>query len=222
MQAFFADIFAQDWLIRFDWGIFAFFEKLWNPVLDVIMTLITYLGDDGIFWLVLALGLLISRKTRKYGIYIIMGIGFAAALNNGLLKHMAERPRPFNFTWPEDCPYVYPDVVARPESWSFPSGHTSSSFGAALPLLLRAKKRFGIPAIVLAFLIGASRIYVHVHYPTDVIVGAIVGIIAGLIATLVLDKLLMPKVFPWVNAKLKRNILPTLEPKHSKLEEEAA
>ena len=187
----------MDFIVNFDWAIFQFFEKLWNPVLDVIMTFITYLGDDGVFWIILALCLLIPKKTRKYGIYIAVGIAFAALINNICLKEIIQRPRPFNFDgWPEA--FKYPALVAKPDSWSFPSGHTSSSFGAAFPILLKCKKKYGIPAIILAFLIGISRIYVHVHYPTDVIAAILVGILAGFLAVLAVDKL-----YPFVMNKIK-------------------
>lgn len=184
-------------ILNFDWAVFGLFEKLWNPVLDVIMSVITYLGDDGIFWIVLGICLLIPKKTRKVGVYVLGGIAIAGFINNVCLKEIIQRPRPFNFDgWPEA--FNYPNIVAKPDSWSFPSGHTSSSFGAAFALFLVTKKKYGIPALVLAFLIGCSRIYVHVHYPTDVIAGAVVGIIGGIIAFVLINK-----VWPVVYKKLQ-------------------
>jgi undecaprenyl-diphosphatase len=98
-----------------------------------------------------------------------------------VFKQIFERPRPFNFDgWPGE--FIYPELVERPHSFSFPSGHTSSSLGAATPLLIKAKKKYGIPVFILALLIGFSRVYIHVHYPTDVIFGTLVGIIGGVIA----------------------------------------
>lgn len=191
----------MDFIVNFDWAVFKFFEKLWNPVLDVIMSVITYLGDDGIFWIILGVCLLIPKKTRRFGVYVLGGLAVAGFINNICLKELIQRPRPFNFNgWPEA--FNYPNIVKKPSSWSFPSGHTSSSFGAAFPLLLRAKKKYGIPAVILALLIGISRIYVHVHYPTDIIGGIIVGIIGGLIATLLIDKVLYPKVIPFIQTKI--------------------
>lgn len=173
------DIFSA--FTSFDWSVFQLVEKLWNPVLDAIMIFITHLGDDGIFWIFLALILCVFKKTRKCGVLLLLGLGFASLINNLVLKQIFERPRPFNFTgWPE--PFNYPGLIERPTSFSFPSGHTSSSLGAATPLLIKAKKKLGIPVFILAVLIGFSRVYVHVHYPTDVIVGMIVGIIGGILA----------------------------------------
>ncbi len=195
-----SSIFASDFIINFDWSIFKFFEQLWNPVLNVIMSVITYLGDDGIFWIVLGLIMLIPKKTRKYGFYMLAGIAVAGALNNIVIKNIVCRPRPFNFTdWPEA--FNFPNIVAKPTSWSFPSGHTSSSFGAAFPMLMRAKKKYGIPAMILALLIGISRIYVHVHYPTDIIAGIIVGILAGFVSTILCDKIFFPIIVPFVQKK---------------------
>lgn len=193
----------MDFIVNFDWTIFKFFESLWNPVLDVIMTVITHLGDKGIIWLVLGVGLLIPKKTRRLGVYVLGGFAVASVINNYCLKEFIQRPRPFNFDgWPEA--FNFPNLVKQPSSWSFPSGHTSSSFGAAFPFLLKAKKKYGIPAFILAFLIGISRIYVHVHYPTDIIGGIIVGIVGGLIATILIDKLLYPKVLPFLKNKLAK------------------
>ena len=166
----------------FDCAVFQLVEKLWNDVLNPIMIFITHLGDDGIFWIFLALILLVFKKTRKLGVLLLLGLGFASLINNVVLKNIFERPRPFNFDgWPEG--FVFPNpLIEKPHSFSFPSGHTSSSVGAATPLLIKAKKKFGIPIFILALLIGFSRVYVHVHYPTDVIVGTIVGIVGGILA----------------------------------------
>lgn len=175
------DIFSV--FTNFDWAVFQLVEKLWNDVLDPIMVFITHLGDDGIFWIALGLLLCVFKKTRKFGVLLILGLGVASLINNVVLKQIFERPRPFNFDgWPGE--FIYPDLVKQPTSFSFPSGHTSSSLGAATPLLIKAKKKLGIPVFVLAVLIGFSRVYIHVHYPTDVIVGMIVGIVGGIIAVL--------------------------------------
>ncbi len=198
--------FQSDFIINFDWAIYEFFEKLWNPVLNAIMTFITFLGDDGIFWIGLSLCLLIPRKTRKLGVYVLGGLAFATVINNLGLKEIFARPRPFNFDWPEAMKYVYPNMVEKPHSLSFPSGHTSTSIGAALPFLMKANKKAGIPVFIIAVLIGISRIYIHVHYPTDVIAGAIVGIISGILAVLFIDKLFFPKIVPAVEKKLNKKI----------------
>ena len=167
---------------NFDCAVFQLVEKLWNPVLDAIMIFITHLGDDGIFWIALGVILCIFKKTRKYGVLVLLGLGIASCINNLVFKQIFERPRPFNFDgWPSD--FVFPNpLIEKPHSFSFPSGHTSSSLGAATPLLIKANKKLGIPMFILALLVGFSRVYVHVHYPTDVIVGTLVGIVGGILA----------------------------------------
>ncbi len=190
----------MNFILNFDWAVFGFFEKLWNPVLNVIMSLITYLGDSGIVWIVLTLCLLIPQKTRKLGVYMALSLAIGSLINDVILKEIIQRPRPFNYTgWPET--FNFPNFVGKPSSWSFPSGHTASSFAAAFPLLLKAKKKFGIPAFVLAFLIGLSRIYVHVHYPTDVLAGMVVGMVSAVICVVVTDKLIYGKLIPYFKAK---------------------
>ena len=207
MEFFNEVLFQSDFIINFDVAVYQFFESIANPVLDQIMKIITFLGDDGIFWIALSIALLIPKKTRKFGIYILGGLAVATVINNLGLKELFARPRPFNFeNWPETYKYVYPGLVEKPHSLSFPSGHTSTSLGAALPFLMKANKKASIPVFILAILIGLSRIYLHVHYPTDVFAGMIVGIVAGLIAVVLLDKLFFPKLVPAVEKKLNKKI----------------
>jgi undecaprenyl-diphosphatase len=97
-------------------------------------------------------------------------------INNHLIKNLVQRPRPFvTFT---DLQIIIP----TPSEFSFPSGHTSSSFAAAGVFYKHLPKKIGVPAIVLAGLIGLSRLYVGVHYPTDVIAGILMGIFLNYMA----------------------------------------
>ncbi len=210
-----ADFFLREFIVNIDVAVYQFVDGIMNPVLDSIMTFITHLGDTpGIVWCVLGICLLIPRKTRKLGVLMFAGLVVASAINNLCLKEIIERPRPYNLdpqVW-LDAGYTYewPGLVKQSTSWSFPSGHTSSSIGAAFGLLLGCRKKelgIGIPAFVLSFLIGFSRIYVHIHYPTDVFVGAVVGLIGGAIAYLIFAKLIFPKVVPAIENKINKKIL---------------
>lgn len=196
-------------IYNFDFSVFTFFEEhLWNPVLDVIMTVISTLGDGGIIWIAVAVCLLISKKYRKYGIMMAAGLVLSVIFTDGVFKNIFDRPRPYNYAaWGDS--FVFPELVEKLTSTSFPSGHTSSSFAAAVPLFYCSlSKRFdcpkyiGIPAIILAVLIGVSRIYVHVHYCTDVLGGLAFGVIYGICAVLIIDKLL-PIVIKKVSERKK-------------------
>lgn len=210
-----AEFFLNDFIVGIDVAVYQFVDSIMNPVLDVIMTFITHLGDaPGIIWWVLGICLLIPKKTRKLGILMFAGLLCASLINNVCLKNIIERPRPYNIdpsVWTNaGYEYVWPNLIHKSSSWSFPSGHSSSSIGAAFALLLGCKNKklaIGIPAFVLSFLIAFSRIYVHVHYPTDVIVGAVVGLVGGLIGYLLVTKLLVPKVVPAIEKKLNKKII---------------
>lgn len=188
----------MDFIYSFDWKVFQFIEEyLWNPVLDVIMTVITTLGDAGIIWIACAICLLISKKYRKVGAMVACGLIFSLIFTDGVLKQIFNRVRPFDYDgWPAE--FIFPNLIERPSSLSFPSGHTTSSFGAAVPMLLGCKKRIGIPAIILASLIAFSRIYIHVHYTTDVIAGIVIGILYGVAAYYLVTKLI-----PFISKKRK-------------------
>ena len=184
--------------LAFDRTVFEWVElHLWGALggaLDQIMTIITYLGEDGAIWAVLGLLLLFFKKTRKVGFAVLASLAVTGVINNLVLKQIFDRPRPFNLEQWADW-FQYPNFVAKPSSSSFPSGHASSSIACAVGTMVSGKKRLWIPALIVAVLIAFSRIYVHVHYPSDVIGGAIVGIIYGLLGILC-TWLLFEKIIP--------------------------
>ena len=149
-------------------------ENIWCGFLDAVMPLITLLGDAGIFWIAVAVVLLFFKKTRR------VGLGMGAALILGLLvcnvtlKPLCARPRPYDYEL-EHFGTVIELLIEAQHDFSFPSGHTIASFEAATVLAIHSKKA-GIPALVLASLIAFSRLYLYVHYPTDVIASVILGI----------------------------------------------
>lgn len=140
--------------------------------LDMAMPLITGLGNGGILWIVCSFTLIIFPRTRKTGIAIAVSLALESLCCNVLLKPFVARPRPC------DVNTAVRLLIPHPEGFSFPSGHTGASFAAAAALFL-GKKRIGTAAFILAALIGFSRIYLYVHYPTDVLAGALLGIMLG-------------------------------------------
>ena len=163
---------------------------LWCPFLNAIMPVITLLGDAGIFWIAIAVVLLFFPKTRK------IGLGMGAALIIGLLvcnvtlKPLVARPRPYDYQL-EHFGVTIKLLIEAQHDFSFPSGHTIASFEAATVLLLHSKKA-GIPAMILAVLIAFSRLYLYVHYPTDVLTSVVLGICFGLLGNWLVHKAFEP------------------------------
>ncbi len=141
--------------------------------LNKIMTFITTLGNGGFIWIALGVILISFKKSRKIGILVLCALILEFTVNDLILKNLVERVRPFN-----QFSDIIP-LVKKPISFSFPSGHTASSFAAAGIIFLYTKKKYGIPALILATLIGFSRVYLGVHFPSDVIIGCLVGIISS-------------------------------------------
>lgn len=177
----------------FDFSVFSWIqENIWCGFLDKLMPIITVLGEGGWFWIVLAVVLLISKKYRKAGVSMAFALITMLILNDLILKNLFARPRPFNY---EPFAALYENftlLVSKPSSFSFPSGHTSSSFAAAAAVLFNKKYKLGIPALILAVLIGFSRNYLMVHYPTDVLFGALMGIVYAAIGTFLFAKFIYP------------------------------
>lgn len=166
-----------DTLLNLDGGFLLFLqESVRNPILDNLMIFITSLGNGGMIWIVATIVLLIPKKTRKAGIMSAVALLGSLIINNNIVKNIVQRPRPFvTFT---DLQII----IATPSEFSFPSGHTSSSFAAAAVFYRHLPKKIGLPSVILAGLIGFSRLYVGVHYPTDVIAGVIMGILLSYLA----------------------------------------
>lgn len=140
-----------------------------NSILDKIMPVITILGNNGMIWIILSLPLLISKKYRHVGFMAIGALLLSYLLGEGILKHLVQRSRPFVNLPAMDL------LIAKPLSYSFPSGHTASSF-AAVGILWREFKRYRIYMVTLAALIAFSRMYLYVHYPTDILGGILLGL----------------------------------------------
>ncbi len=146
---------------------------LWCPVLDAIMPIITLLGDAGIFWILLAGICLFFPKYRKMGLSMGASLLIGVLLCNVTLKPLVGRIRPYDYQLEHFGKEIILLIEAQ-HDFSFPSGHTIASFEAAVAITLHSKK-LGIPALVLACLIAFSRLYLYVHYPTDVLASVILG-----------------------------------------------
>ena len=147
--------------------------NLWCPVLDAVMPVITLLGDAGIFWIAIAVLFIFTRKYRKTGIGMMFALMMGLLVCNIWLKPTIARIRPYDFQMEYFLKEI-PLLVGGMHDFSFPSGHTIASFEAAVMILLNSKK-LGIPAMILACLIAFSRLYLYVHYPTDVIASILLG-----------------------------------------------
>lgn len=144
-------------------------QTIRTPFLDVVMKYVTLLGEHGIAAIMLGIILIIFAKTRKTGFEVLLSIALAYIVANLIIKNAVGRVRPY-----DAYTYLMP-LVKKPFDWSFPSGHSVNVFAAATAVFLNHKK-IGVFALVLAALVAFSRLYVGVHYPTDVLVGAVIGI----------------------------------------------
>lgn len=140
-----------------------------------IMKAITSLGNGGWFWIVASVLLLCFKKTRKAGVYALISLAVGAIITNLCLKLWVCRVRPYEVV--EGLRIL----IAAPKDWSFPSGHTTASFAAALVYYKTLPRVYGAVSVALAVLIAFSRLYVGVHYPTDVLGGLLVGIFASML-----------------------------------------
>ncbi|MDO5381768.1 MAG: phosphatase PAP2 family protein [Eubacteriales bacterium] len=183
--------------------ILRWFESLHNPITDPIMYAITSLGNAGIFWILLTILMLtvMPKKYRKVGFTMAIALILSLIFCNGIMKNLWQRPRAF---WVEGQPFVVGDqfenlygIFYGVHDYSFPSGHASASFAAALAILMWRKKE-GIAATILAALIAFSRLYLTVHYPSDVLVGLVSGSLYGVIAYFIVKWII--KKFPRANA----------------------
>ena len=162
-------------------------EYIRNDFLTPIFKFITSLGDEGYVWIAIAIVLLFVKNFRKVGLMVGASLLGSLVFNNMIVKNIVARPRPYRMI--ETLTILIPE----PGEYSFPSGHTSSSFAAGVVLYLMLPKKYGIPAMVLAFLIGISRLYVGVHYPTDVLGGMVMGTLIAVSVVKATEKILIKR-----------------------------
>lgn len=171
-----------DFIYSIDFAILDFIQETMRcQFLDYVMAFFSYLGEAGGIWIISAIVMMCFRKTRATGVMVLCAVAIGFVIGEFGLKNTVERLRPFVQN-PEVIPAIKP-----PTSYSFPSGHSCSSFAAATVLIVRDKK-FGIPAIIIANLIAFSRLYNYVHFPSDVLGGILLGVMCAVVTLIFFKK----------------------------------
>ena len=150
-------------------------------LLDRLMVAVTTLGNGGAIWIAVGITMLFSKKYRKTGIAVLIGLLLGLILGNLTIKNLVARPRPCSINTDINL------LIPFPSEYSFPSGHTLSSFVSAVGIYL-GNKKLGVWAIALASLIAFSRLYLYVHFPTDILGGVVLGIALAHLSLLITKK----------------------------------
>ena len=156
--------------------------------LDFIMPIITLFGEGGIFWIAWAVILICIPKTRKAGLGMGIALLLGVLICNVTMKPLIGRIRPYDFQAQEFGREITLLISAQ-HDFSFPSGHTIASFEASM-VLLKNSKKMGIPAVIIAVLVTFSRLYLYVHYPTDVIFSIFAGTLFAFIGDALAGKIM--------------------------------
>ena len=162
--------------MAFEFAFLNWLQQFHTPVLDALAVFFNYAGEHGEIWIAFTLLLLLFRRTRQAGASMAVALLLYLVTGDCILKPLFARPRPCD---------VNPAVallVSRPHGHSFPSGHTASAVAAAFALWLQNRK-LGVPALILAAFIAFTRLYLYVHFPTDVLGGLLLGLVLGAISS---------------------------------------
>ena len=164
-------------LLTLDGALLLWLQDLRTPILNALFSFYTQLGNAGLVWIVLSAVLLLHPRTRKAGFWALIAMLFGLLFTNVLLKHLVGRTRPW---------LVVEGLTALVEEHdpnSFPSGHTCAAFACCLTWARFAARRWvRVLCLALAVLMGLSRLYVGVHFPSDVIAGCAVGCFCAFLA----------------------------------------
>ncbi len=159
--------------MEWEFGILDFIQGMRTPFGDAVVPFVSSLGNGGMIWVLLAVVLLAMPKTRRAGAVLAAALCFDVVLCNGILKNLFARIRPCDINTSIQL------LIEHPLEYSFPSGHTAVSFASVSALYFSGRSKLWIPALVLACAIAFSRLYLYVHYPTDILGGIAIGIAAG-------------------------------------------
>lgn len=149
------------------------------------LNLISYMGKGGAFLILLSLCLMLFRPTRRYGTTMLLGLAIGALVTNVAAKPLVARPRPYS--WDGSVfQQIWQELGRHTESdMSFPSGHMTAAMAASTAVFLRGRRKISWTAFLFALAMGVSRIYLGVHYATDVIGGLLIGAIGGVVGYLI-------------------------------------
>lgn len=148
-----------------------------STLLDHSMVVFSTIGNLGALWIVLGIVLMAMPRFRMAGVAVLVALAFSGICCELLIKPLVMRPRPCDVSTAIDL------LIACPKTSSFPSGHTTASFAAASALAFgKAPRKLVIPVAVAAFVMGFTRLYLYVHYPSDVLAGAVLGVLLGFAA----------------------------------------
>ena len=172
-----------DKIYEFDHSILLFIqENMRNSALTPVMDISSKLVNIGILWVAISLIMLCFKKTRLLGTMTLSSLLLCLIINNVIIKHAVARARPFD-TYSD----LYP-LIKKPTDYSFASGHTTASFAAAGVFVRFFPKPIAVLTVVYAFMVAFSRLYLGVHYPTDVLCGIAIGIIGSTIIYYIYSK----------------------------------
>lgn len=176
-------------IIVFDnYILFVINKYLKNKYLDKLMPMITCMGNLGIIWIIMSITLILDKPYRLIGNIVILTLIISTIVGEGIVKHIVRRIRPCNQQKSASL------LIKKPLSYSFPSGHTLSSFAVA-EILSMYFSQYKLIFMGIAFLIALSRLYLYVHYPTDVIAGIIIGIVCSKLIFIILQDGYMEKFY---------------------------
>lgn len=170
-----------------DFAILYAIQNLRTPLLDKIMVLITSIpGGYGEMWVAIGVILLIFKKTRKCGLVLLISYLLVFGVGQYVLKDLIARPRPCHIDETIEL------LIKKPSSFSCPSTHSAWAFAAATSIFLFNKK-LGIFTYVFSALVAFSRMYLFVHFPSDVLLGIVMGILFAVVTKYIIEKVFKNK-----------------------------
>ena len=175
---------------KLDYRVLENISRIHRPKLNRIMVTASRLGNAGIVWWAVCLPFLINQRWRYTGLTIIFSLGLTSLMGAGIIKHAVKRVRPCHSLEEDE------QLIKKPKYYSFPSGHTASSFSVVSVVTFSQCPFYVIvPIFLVASIIGFSRVYLRVHYLTDVVVGFFLGIVCGFATVLLMNAIVPPDLF---------------------------